>query len=144
MTSEQRRAIEWDISCLIYKYANFNDEKRWQELAAMYTEDGQMIRPAAPEQAIVGRAAILASLLARPAERMTRHICSNVVVTVATATEATAFSNYLIYGGVRVDDHPVPVLDSKPPVICEFHDRLVCTQDGWRFALRKGVIVFRV
>jgi ketosteroid isomerase-like protein len=143
MNSEQRRAIEWDISCLIHKYANLNDAKRWEDIAVMYAEDGLMIRPVATDQPIVGRAAILASFRARPAERMTRHICSNVVVTVETTTTATAFSNYLIYGGVRVDDDPVPVLDSKPPVICEFHDRLVYTKDGWSFALRKGVILFR-
>ena len=143
MNSEQRRAIEWDISCLIYKYANLNDEKRWEDIAAMYCEEGQMIRPVAPDQPIIGRAAILASFRARPAERMTRHISSNVVVTVETATTAMAFSNYLIYGGMRVGDEPVPVLDSKPPVICAFHDRLVYTQDGWCFALRKGVTLFR-
>ena len=56
---EQRRAIEWDCARLVALYANLNDEARWDEVAALYAEDGAMARPTAPDVLITGRAAIL-------------------------------------------------------------------------------------
>ena len=34
---------------LIALYANLNDAARWDEVAALYTEDGSMTRPTAPD-----------------------------------------------------------------------------------------------
>ena len=143
MTPEQHRAIEWDINRLINIYANLNDLRRWTEVAATYLEDGEMIRPSVPDHPIVGRDAILKSLLARPADRCTKHVCANIVVTVLSEREATAYSSYLIYSGAWEAGSPLPVLDKKPPTICEFHDRLVVTPEGWRFQRRQGVVLFR-
>jgi len=54
MTPDERRAIEWDCSQLILRYANLNDEGRWEEVAALYTEDGSMARPTQPDAPVVG------------------------------------------------------------------------------------------
>lgn len=143
MTPEQYRAIEWDIGRLINVYANLNDLRKWTEVAATYLEDGEMIRPSAPDHPIVGREAILKSLLARPADRCTKHFCANVAVTVLSEREATAYSAYQIYSGACEAENPLPLLDKKPPTICEFHDRLALTPDGWRFRRRQGVVLFR-
>ena len=86
-----RRAIEADCARLINLYANLNDAGDWPAVAALYAEDGLMTRPTAPDQPIVGREAILAGFLARPA-RTTRHIVGNVVIDVETATEATCLA----------------------------------------------------
>ena len=40
MTDEERRAIEWDCARLINLYATLNDQGRWEEVAALYAEDG--------------------------------------------------------------------------------------------------------
>ena len=144
MTPEQRRAIEWDVTRLINMYANLNDLKQWAEVAATYLDDGEMIRPSAPHQPIVGRAAILESLLARSAERFTKHLCTNVVVSALSASEATAYSAYAIYSGAREADRSPPLLEKKAPTVCEFHDRLILTPAGWRFRRREGVILFRI
>ncbi len=143
MNAETRRAIEWDITQLMHHYANLNDVKDWPAVAALYTPDGVMWRPVAPDAPVVGREAILASFLARPAARATKHFCANVEVTVSSPTEATAYSAYAIYGGARQGEHPLPLLDPAPPVICEFHDRLVLAAEGWRFAERRGALLFR-
>lgn len=65
MRPEDRRAAEYDCARLIALYANLNDEARWDEVAALYAEDGVMYRPTAPDVGVEGREAILAAFKAR-------------------------------------------------------------------------------
>lgn len=129
MTEDQRRAIEADCARLIALYANLNDEARWEDVAALYTDDGLMTRPTAPAAPIVGRAAILAAFQARP-PRKTRHVCSNVVIDVEDHASARGTSAMVLFteGGV--------------PLAGSFHDRFVLTADGWRFAERRGSLAW--
>ncbi|GGZ96575.1 nuclear transport factor 2 family protein [Novosphingobium arvoryzae] len=129
MTEDQRRAIEADCARLIALYANLNDEARWEDVAALYTDDGLMTRPTAPDAPIVGRAAILAAFQARP-PRKTRHVCSNVVIDVEDHASARGTSAMVLFteGGV--------------PLAGSFHDRFVLTADGWRFAERRGSLAW--
>lgn len=129
MTEHERRAIEADCARLIALYANLNDEARWEEVAALYAEDGLMTRPTAPDAPIVGRAAILAAFQARP-PRKTRHVCSNVVIDVEDHASARGTSAMVLFteGGV--------------PLAGSFHDRFVLTADGWRFAERRGSLAW--
>ena len=110
MTPDQHRGIEADIQRLLTLYANLNDTRQWSDVAALYAEDGVMVRPIANTAPIVGRAAILASFLARPADRRTKHFCSNVAVSASSLTHASAYSAYLIYYGTQDDSLPLPLL----------------------------------
>lgn len=130
MTSDGRRAAEHDCARLIALYANLNDEARWEEVAALYAEDGVMYRPTAPDQGVEGREAILAAFKARP-PRTTRHVCSNVVIEVETETTARGTSAMLLFTG------------DGAPLVGSFHDRFVLTADGWRFAERRGSLLFK-
>jgi hypothetical protein len=129
MTPDERRAIEHDCARLIALYANLNDEARWDEVAALYAGDGVMIRPTAPDKPARGRAAILAAFKARP-PRVTRHICSNVVIDVESDALARGVSAMLLFTG------------ASEPLIGSFHDRFVRTAEGWRFAERRGSLLF--
>ncbi|MEG3146312.1 nuclear transport factor 2 family protein [Sphingomonas sp. RT2P30] len=131
MTEDERRAIEWDCARLINLYAMLNDEGRWPEVAALYTEDGSMTRPTAPDAPIVGRAAILAAFESRP-RRTTQHVCSNIVVTVVGRDEAVATSAMLLFTAADV-----------APLVGGFADRFRrVTGQGWRFAERRGSLTF--
>jgi uncharacterized protein (TIGR02246 family) len=66
------------IAELITRYAALNDTGDWDAVAALYTEDGRMNRPTAPDQFISGRSAILAAFRARPPQA-SRHIVANVL-----------------------------------------------------------------
>lgn len=125
MTADERRAIEADCTRLIALYANRNDAADWEGVVALYAEDGLMARPTAPDAPIVGRAAILAAFQARP-PRKTRHVCSNVVIDVLSATEATGESAMVLFQ------------PEGAPLAGSFHDRFVLTGEGWRFAERRG------
>jgi ketosteroid isomerase-like protein len=129
MMGDARRAIEADCTRLVNLYANLNDAGDWAGVAALYAEDGLMTRPTAPDAPIVGREAILAGFLARPA-RTTRHICANVVIEVESLTMARGESAMLLFTGAAA------------PLVGSFHDRFVLTAEGWRFAERRGSIVF--
>lgn len=130
LTDEARRATEADCARLINRYANLNDAGDWAGVVALYAEDGLMTRPTAPDAPIVGRDAILAAFLARPA-RATRHLCANIVIDVESATAARGASAMLLFTSA-----------TAPPLIGSFNDRFVLTEAGWRFAERRGAITF--
>ncbi|WP_404366910.1 nuclear transport factor 2 family protein [Sphingomonas sp. MMS24-J45] len=125
----ERRAIEAECARLINLYANLNDAADWVAVADLYAPDGVMTRPTAPDQPVVGRDAILAAFQARP-PRTTRHFCANIVIDVESATRARGESAMLLFTGA-----PAPLVGS-------FHDRFVLTDDGWRFAERRGSLHF--
>ena len=130
MDASDRRAIEWECARLINRYALLNDEARWEEVAALYAPGGVMTRPTAPDQPIVGREAILAAFKARP-PRTTRHVCSNIVIDVESATSARGRSAMLLFTSAE-----------KPPLVGGFEDRFVLTEEGWLFAERRGTLTF--
>lgn len=129
MDGDAIRGIEQDCARLINRYANRNDAADWVAVAELYAVDGRMARPTAPDQWIVGRDAILAAFLARP-PRTTRHICANIEVEVIGPDAARGESAMLLFTG------------EGPPKVGSFHDRFVRTQDGWRFAERRGILHF--
>lgn len=131
LAEDARRAIEWDCARMINLYATLNDAARWAEVAALYTEDGSMTRPSAPDAPIVGRDAILAAFESRPA-RTTRHITANIVVKALDADTATATSAMLLFTAA-----------DAPPLVGGFSDRLRRVPgEGWRFAERRGSLSF--
>lgn len=131
VSPEERRAIEADCAALVARYANLNDAAAWEEVAALFAQDGRMARPTAPDDVIEGRAAILDAFASRP-PRVTRHVCANVVVDVESPTTARGESAVVLYTGA-----------DTAPVVGSFHDRYVLTDDGWRFAERRGSLTFR-
>ena len=140
MTEDERRAIEADCERLIKRYVNLNDAQDWPAVAALYTEDAVFRRPSGGD-AIVGREAILVSLLARP-PRVQRHVIANVVVDVEDEDHARAFSVIVLYQGDPAPDGGLPAMSANSPLVGTFADKLVRTRDGWRFAERLGALDF--
>lgn len=141
MDEAQRRAIEWDCTTLINRYTLLNDAADWDAVAALYTEDGSMARPSAPDKPVTGREAILAAFRSRP-PRAARHVVSNVVVDVESETEARATSVIVLYQGTGEARGGLPVRDASGPLIGTYTDRLRKTAEGWRFAQRIGGLDF--
>ena len=129
------------ITELITRYAALNDAGDWDGVAALYTDDGRMSRPSAPDDFIAGRAAILAAFRSRPV-RAARHIIANVLVTLDSETEARASSQILLFTGVSAGDG-LPV-QSAAPLVGTYRDRLTKTPHGWRFVERRGSLDFRI
>ncbi len=141
MKPEDRRAIEWECARLIHHYANLTDAHDWKAIVALYTEDGLMTRPTAPDDPIVGRDALMEAFTARP-PRISQHACANVVVTVESETEASAYSIILLFTGKEAEDGGLPHKNDGP-LVGYYKDRFKLTEEGWRFSERRGALTFR-
>ena len=141
MTPDERRAVEWECTRLIHRYANLTDVHDWDAIVALYTENGLMTRPTAPDVLILGRKALLDAFRSRPA-RTSQHVCANVVVDVESETEASAYSVILLFTG-REEAGGLPLKDEKSPLVGYYRDRFKLTKEGWRFSERRGALTFR-
>lgn len=126
-----RHEIEHACGRLINLYATLNDQARWDEIVALYTPDGWMTRPTAPDDRIVGQAAILAAFTSRP-KRTTQHVCANIVVIVENSDRASATSAMLLF-----------VAPDTPPLVGTYRDRFVRLDDTWLFSERLGSLTFK-
>jgi len=128
--------IERACARVVIDSATFNDRKDWPALAALYTDDGVVVRPNG--QRLEGRPAIEAAYASGAPDRVTRHLCSNVRVDVEGPDSARVTTAVLIVSGVRSDDPDVTlgIAPNERHVVGEFADRLVRTDAGWRIAER--------
>lgn len=130
------------ISELIIRYTALTDSGDWDAVAALYTDDGRMSRPTAPDDFIVGRDAILAAFKARP-KRDARHVVANVLVTLEEPTRARATSQILLFTATPAADAGLPIQSTSPPLVGTYEDRLIREEPGWRFVERRGRLDFR-
>jgi len=131
MTHQERQTIEIACERLIRQFALLNDAHDHAALAALFTEDGSFARPTNRDQPIEGRQAIHAFFRDRPA-RTTRHLMSNIVVDVTSATQAIAHSYVLLFTGEG----------GEKMLIGDFHDVLRKEEGCWKFAQRSGSLAF--
>jgi len=138
MSTSDHAAIERACARLISEYAYLNDQRRYEELAALFTPDALLFRPSAPDQAIAGIDAILAAFRKRPLDVMTFHVCTDIIVSVDDAASARGQSRILLLSARRpAEDGPRPTA-AETPVPGVFYDRFRLTESGWKFAERRG------
>lgn len=140
MTEIETLLAEQACERLIRGFARANDGRDFDALAALLAEEATYARPTDPNKPMQGRDAIVASFRARPATRFTRHLFSNTVVTVESATEARAISDVVLYMGAVVEDG---VAKAEPALIGGFEDRFIKRDGQWLFLARKGSLALK-
>jgi uncharacterized protein (TIGR02246 family) len=137
MEALQRLLIEQDCRDLVLRAAAKADANDPGGLADLFAEDAVLARPNA--QPLHGREAIRKAYEQRPAERITRHLVTNIVVEVESPTSARALSYVLLWAG-STSDTPGPQGRPAQPrqVVGEFDDRFSLTPQGWRIARREA------
>lgn len=132
--------IERACARLVVESAASNDRRDWPALARLYTADGVVVRPNG--QRLEGRAEIEAAYAAGPVQRVTRHLCTNILVDVDGPDDAHATTAVLIISGTRTDDPDVAsgIVPSERHVVGEFADRFRRTEEGWRIAERHASV----
>jgi hypothetical protein len=122
---------ERDCERLVLDFVHFSDRQEYESLAALFATEGVLSRPSGDP--LVGREAILKSYQSRPAGRVTRHICTNIRITMESAEGARGSSYALVYSWTA----------NNPPEVKvgEFEDEFVRTPEGWRFASRQARFV---
>ena len=133
--------IERACERLVLNLAYFSDNQDYDALAALFTPDGKMVRPAG--DVLFGQAAIIQSYRSRPPGRITRHICTNIRITVDSADHARGITYAIVYSGSANEPpeaHFGVKLDARH-LIGEFEDEFVLTVEGWRIASRRARFV---
>ncbi|MER6027957.1 nuclear transport factor 2 family protein [Streptomyces sp. NPDC001851] len=104
-------------------------------VAELFTEDGSWEWPPPGDgRRIEGRQALRAYFGSRPADRLSRRLMSNVLVTVTGRTTARAVSYFSTY---RVDGYAGGMVPAGPPVqVGHYEDTFRRVDDSWLIASR--------
>jgi hypothetical protein len=136
-------AIELACARLVNQFAVYSDLGRYDELAALFTEDGRYARPTEPTNFVEGRSNLLASLKARPKDRLTRHLVTNILIEVTSLTTAKGFSYVTQYAGTTDKPAATHGWRANPSqLVGEYTDDYVLTPDGWKIRQRSGKLIF--
>jgi hypothetical protein len=138
MESSEVTDIVRICSDLIARYTYFADLGEIQRVPELFTEDGVWATPTEQHEGHEALRKRFESSVG--AQRITRHVCTNVLIDVLSAEEATATVYLTLYRHNGLVDGPAPI--SGPAKIGEYRDRLVKTAEGWRFAERRCTFAF--
>ena len=141
MTEFEIIAIERACERLVLDAVDFVDRQDYAAFAALFVADGAMVRPSGDQ--LVGPAAILKAYTSRPGGRITRHICTNIRITVESQDLARGLTYAVVYGANACDqeDGAFGVQAEARHLVGEFEDEFVRTNDGWRLQLRRARFV---
>lgn len=108
-------------------------------VAELFTEDGVWRWPEG-DRLVEGRGALRAYFGARPADRLSRRMMANVLVTVDSPTKARATSYFTTY---RVDGHTGGMVPAGPPVqIGHYEDTFRRVDGTWLLSTRTLFLPF--
>jgi len=134
VTPEEINTISRSCTELVYRAAKYTDLRSWEDLAALFAEQGKLVRPSDPANPLVGRDKILASMLSRP-PGTTRHLVSNVLVDVRSAAAAHVSSVVTLFSGPA---RPRRAAKVEKILIGNLEDDVVLSPAGWVFLRRDG------
>src|SRR5262245_32744671 len=141
MTEHEILLIERACERLVIDFAYYSDRKDYEALGALFAEEGSMTRPTGDP--LVGRAAIIQSYRSRPANRITRHVCTNNRIDVESSDGARGLTYAVVYSanaGQTPEAHFGITAEARGlggDSECQF----VRPAEGWRFATRHGRLV---
>jgi hypothetical protein len=141
MTTEETLLIERECERLVVESVYCTDRQDYAGFAALFTADGTVSRPGGAP--LVGPETIQKTYEARPATRITRHLCTNIRVTVESAERARALTYVLLFAGNSAEpapDHFGRTADAKQ-LVGEFEDEFERTPQGWRIRARQARFV---
>ncbi|MFI7286014.1 nuclear transport factor 2 family protein [Streptomyces anulatus] len=109
------------------------------DVAELFTPDG-VWEWAGGDRRIEGRDALRAYFGGRPADRLSRRLCTNILVTLTSATSASASTYFTTY---RVDGHPGSMLPPRLPVqVGRYEDTFRKVEGRWLLAERATFLDF--
>lgn len=140
LTPTQRMEIERACERIVHAYVRALDLGDMNAAADLFAENGSFARPMTPDQVIVGREAIRASLLARPATLRTRHLSTNVMIDAQGAESASGVSSLTMISTTPAEGAQPPFASAGPIWFGEMKDQFVLEGGQWKFLERRGSI----
>ena len=144
LTAAERIEIERACERLVLRYSRALDVGDMDAAADCFAEQGSFARPMAPDQVLVGRAAIRDSLRTRPASLRTRHLSTNIMVEVESRDAASAISYLTMVSSAPAGGVPPPYVSPGPLWFGEMRDRFIREGGTWKFLERRGSIQIRM
>lgn len=113
------------------------DQGRYEESAALFTQDAVWVRGGKP---VAGRDAILASLHQRPSGDLSRHLVTNVLVDIE-GDEGRATASFVPLRGTKREDGSV----AMPPItnVGDLAYKFRKEADGWRITHLQPTMIFK-
>ena len=139
MEASQQYAVEWELTRLVSSFSHFIDHRRYDELVALFSEDGSFDRVG---QILQGRAAILEAMHNRH-PLLTRHCITNLLFTRVTADEAEATMYCANFVGESGPEGQEVGYALPQPAFLEFDDLYRRTPEGWRIAKRVARVIIK-
>ena len=142
MDDLDRLLAERACTRLLHEYCRLVDFGQASGLAGLFTDDGVWT---ADDLVLAGRDAIREHFTRRErvVRRVSRHVLTNVTVTVDSADEATSLSYFANFRHDRAEgDLSLPVPMEVPKYLGEYHDRFRRTGDGWRIEHHRVDVAF--
>jgi hypothetical protein len=141
LTEEEQALIERACTRLVLESAAANDRQDFEAFAALFTPDGVLYRPAG--EPLVGPEAILESYYVRPANRVTRHLCTNILIYADSAEAARGLTYVILYSADSsgAGDKKFGLTSDPRKLLGEFEDRFVLSRGVWRIAERRARFV---
>jgi len=140
MDDLERLLIERACARLVTEYCHFVDHGEAAKIADQFTEDGVW---KSAENTMSGRDAIRRGSQNRQdnVERMSRHVCSNLLIDVIDENNAKGVVYLTLY---RHDGKPERRVSPSdvPTMVGEYRDTFMRTPAGWRFKRREAVVSF--
>jgi ketosteroid isomerase-like protein len=127
--------IERACARLVSEYCHLVDHGQASKVADLFTDDGFW---SSPETALNGRAEIERGFGRREQNRrrMSRHICSNLLIEVLDETTARGVVYLTLYRHDGEEGLPASPV-GLPAFIGEYRDEFQKTAEGWRFKRRE-------
>lgn len=129
---------ERDCQRLAVACYSLMDQGRYEETAALFTEDAVWVRGGKP---VAGRGAILGALQQRPATDLSRHLVTNVLVELHSDTEGSGTACFVPLRGSKRDDGTVAI----PPItnVGDLSFKFRKEVDGWKIAHLLPTMIFK-
>lgn len=131
---------EADMACQRLVIASYSlmDQGRYEETAALFTDDAVWVRGGKP---VAGRGAILDALNQRPTSDLSRHLITNVLVELTSDRDGTATACFVPLRGTKREDGSV----ATPPItnVGDLAYRFRREAGGWRIAHLQPTMIFK-
>lgn len=144
LTELDRCLIHRAVEDLIIRTGKTIDSKDFASLDQCFHADARLYRPTTPDP-LVGPQAIMASYEQNPAQRLNRHLVSNLSVSIDSASQARSHCYVTLYSSDEGDQ--VEAVFGAPLHRClvgEFDDTCVKTDAGWRIVERRASFTLKM
>jgi len=144
LSSTVAAEIERECSRLVLLFTELVDSGRYEQLKDVFAPDGLFYRPAEPERAMTVDD-VIASYRMRLTPHVAMHMVTNVFITPESDSTASGSARILFFAAPTEAANEVGRgRKATMQLVGRFSDRFVRTPQGWRFAERRGEMLFNV